>query len=429
MHDTIALDYGADSPLVLEPEPGGLVMDLAGPEGVAGDEARRLVAAAVAAPPHGPPLEAHVVPGDRVVVALAGAVPQAGAVVAALLERLVVAGVAPENVQVLQGASLDSMAETAAAEPAGGGSPAAAMPAGGGSPAAAVPAGGGSPAAAVPFDPTNEAETAYLAADDEGRPLYMARALVDADVVVAVGGWGWDAAVGGRSPEGELWPTFSRLECRRRFDVALARRGRQALPDWRSGAQEATWQLGICASLRLVAGRRDTLHAACFGLPDEAARRARAAADAWRPTIDEPVSLAVATLSRPCGGFNAVTRAVAAAARVTHPGGTICIASRVAAGPGVVFLRWRQGAPLRRLVHEAVASGDPTLVADAIETRLFARALGERRLVLLSEIGETETEELGFGCASGPEALERLFQHAESVAVLHEADRMLPRLG
>jgi len=399
MHDAIALEYGAEAPLVLEPEPGGRVVDRTGPEGVVGDEARRLVMAAVAAPPHGPPLEAHVVPGDRVVVALAGAVPQADAVVAAIHERLVAAGVAPDDVRVLQSAGLDSTAVAPAL------------------------------ASAIPFDPSREADTAYLAADDEGRPLYMARALVDADVVVAVGGWGWDAAIGGRSPEGELWPTFSRLDCRRRFDLALARRGRQALPDWRSGAQEATWQLGICASLRLVAGRRDTLHAACFGLPDEAARQARAAAAAWCPDVEEPVELAVATLSRPVSGFGAITRAVAAAARVTHPAGTICVASRVATGPGMVFLRWRQGAPLRRLVHEAVASGDPTLVADAIETRLFARALGERRLVLLSDIGETETEELGFGCATGPEALEKLFHHAESVAVLHEADRMLPRIG
>jgi hypothetical protein len=416
MHDAIALEYGADSPLVLEPEPGGLVMDRAGPEGVADDEAHQLVSAAVAAPPHGPPLEAHVVPGDRVVVALAGDVPQADAVVAALRERLVASGVAPEDVQVLHGADLES--------------PVPAARAGGGSPSATEPAGGAAArGSVVSFDPADETATAYLAADAEGRPLYMARALVDADVVVAVGGWGWDAAVGGRSPEGELWPTFSRLECRRRFDVALARRGRQALPDWRSGAQEASWQLGICASLRLVAGRRGTLHAACFGLPDEAARQAREAADAWRPSIDEPVALTVATLSQPAGSFRGVTRAVAAAARVTHPAGTICIASRVATGPGVVFLRWRQGAPLRRLVHEAATSGDPTLVADAIETRLFARALGERRLVLLSEIAETEIEELGFGCAAGPESLERLFQHAESVAVLHEADRMLPRLG
>ena len=28
--------------------------------------------AAIAAPPHGPPLSAHVVPGDRVVIAIAG---------------------------------------------------------------------------------------------------------------------------------------------------------------------------------------------------------------------------------------------------------------------------------------------------------------------------------------------------------------------
>ena len=124
-----------------------------------------------------------------------------------------------------------------------------------------------------------------------------------------------------------------------------------------------------------------------------------------------------------------MTRAVAAAARVTRPGGTVCIACRVAAGPGIIFERWRQGAPLDRLIHEAATLGDPALVADAVETRLFARALGDRRLVLLSGLDEAAVEELGFGHAASPEAVERLAHRAECLVVLHEADRMLPHLG
>ena len=118
--------------------------------------------------------------------------------------------------------------------------------------------------------------------------------------------------------------------------------------------------------------------------------------------------------------------ALAAAARITRPGGTICVAGDVREGPGIIFLRWRQGAALEALVHEAAALGDPALVADALETRLFARALGDRRLVVLSGIDEATVEELGFGYAAGPEAVERLAHRAESLVVLHEADRMLP---
>ena len=137
--------------------------------------------------------------------------------------------------------------------------------------------------------------------------------------------------------------------------------------------------------------------------------------------------LAVASLADPGGGFETVTRAVAAAARVTHPGGTICVACRLAEPPGLIFSRWRQGAPLEPLVHEAVGTGDPAIIVDAVQTRLFARALGDRRLVLLSDLDEGVVEELEFGYAATPEVVERLAHRSESVIVLHEAERLSPK--
>lgn len=398
---------GHDEALLLEPAAGTEVVECAGPEGVTGDAARELVCAAVATPADGPPLEAHVVPGDRVVVAVAGDAPQAAAVLAAITDQLRAAGVEVADTKALFAEPLEPLR------------PGADLPVG-------TAAGIGETAV---FDPANDAATAYLVADQAGNPLYLARLLVDADVVVAVGSWGWNAALGGRSLEGELWPAFGRRQCRLDLVRALARRGRHALADWRTGMQEISWQLGVCASLRLVPGRGGAVHAACFGLPDAAARQARAAAAAWCPRVDDPVELSIASLSDPHADFGCVTRAVAAAARVTQPAGTICIACRVAAGPGLIFLRWRQGAPLEQLVHEAVATGDPALIADALQTRLFARALGERRLVLLSDIDEAAVEELAFGHAATPDVVERLAHRADSIAVLHEADLMLPNPG
>jgi len=399
--EPITLDYGADEPLVLEPLEGGATA-FAAPRGVIGAEARRLVMEAVTAPLHGPPLSAHVVPGDRVVIAVAGAVVQAPAVVDAVVECLISAGVAEADAVVLEGPGLGSLAlGRAAAQPL--------------------------LAKAEAFDPASDVATSYLAADEAGRPLYLARALVDADVVVAVGEWGFSPALGGRSIEGELWPTFARAECRRDLLVALARRGRGALPDWKSGMQEIAWQLGVCANLRLVRGAAGSLLAARFGLPDEAARQAREAAACWCPPIEPLADLAVASLSDPDGGFGAIAAAAAAAARVTRPGGTICVACRGIEPAGVVFTRWRQGAPLEGLVHEAVATRDPVLIADALLTRLFARALDDRRLVLLSDLGEEAVEELEFGYAASPEVVERLAHRSERIVVLAEADRCLPK--
>ena len=392
----IALDSAAGSPR-LDLAEGTLVTECRGPAGVTGEAARELVVRALEAGGHGPPLSAHVVPGDRATIAVAGELPQGPAVLAALTACLAAGGVAADDTSILQAAPLE-----AARRPD------------------LLPG-------AVPFDPTSETATSYLAADADARPLYLARSLVDADVVVAVGGFGWDAALGGRSPEGELWPAFGRRDNREAFTLALARRGRDALVDWRGALHDITWQLGVCASLRLVAGRGGSLHAACFGLPEEATRLARDAAAAWRPSIDEPADLVVATVSAGGTGFGGVVRAAAAAARVALPAATIVVIAGEASAPGIVLTRWRQGTPLGPLVREATASGDAALVADAVEAKLLARALGERRLVLLSPLGEAEVEDLGFGHAAEIGVVERLANRAEQLVVLHEADRMLPR--
>lgn len=403
----IQFDYSAE-PLVLTVDAAALVADCHGPEGALDDAAGRIVADAVANPPSGPPLKSHVVPGDRVAIALAGDVPQQGAVTAAVVEALCGAGVAADDITLLHARPL---------EPLRAGQ------------AEAVPGERASQAGLVhEFHPAHDAETAYLLADEEARPLHLARTLVDADVVVAVGGWGFDAALGGRSLEGELWPTFARETCRRDLVTSLAKRGRRALADWRSHMQAITWQLGVAASLRLVAGRGDTLAAACFGLPDSAARDARELAAGWSPAVSAPAAVAICSLARPDAGFAAITRALAAAARVTRPDATICIASTASAPPGTIFTRWRQGAPLAPLVHEAIGTGDPALIADAVETRFFARALEDRRLVLLSGLDESLVEDLEFGFADSPAVVERLAKRADSLVVLHEADRLFPRL-
>ena len=103
------------------------------------------------------------------------------------------------------------------------------------------------------------------------------------------------------------------------------------------------------------------------------------------------------------------------------------MACRIGEKPGIIFERWRQGAPLEGLVHEAIASGDKTLLTDALQTRLFARALDDRRLVLLSDLDESTVEDLEFGYAATPEVVERLAHRADSLVVLPEADRCFPK--
>lgn len=390
----ITLDSAA-GPLVIDLAEGSLISEFRGPAGVAGAAAFDLVTRAVSSPGHGPPLSAHVVPGDRVVIAVAGDIPQAGPVTDALEGCLMAGGVSAADIAVLQ------------AEPLFGSLPAKA------------------PRAQI-FDPSVESATAYLFADTSARPLYFSRSLVDADVVVAVGSFGWDAALRGRSPEGELWPAFGRGENRAALIDAIARRGQAALRDWRSDLHDVTWQLGVAASLRLVDGADGSLHAAWFGHPEEATRLARRAAAGWRPRIEEPADLAIAALGSRPGSFADLVRGVSAAARLTVPDATICVVGSLIGPPGVVVSRWRQGTPLKPLLREAIGSRDPALAADAVDARLLARSLGDRRLVLLCGLEESVVEELEFGHAADGSVVERLANQAERVAVLHQAERMFP---
>jgi len=407
----IEIDYGPADPLRLEIGRDALIGDCRGPDGTEGGAAGQIAATALRASAESP-LALHVVPGDRVTVALAGAVPQAEAVAAAILAELQAGGVADDDVTLLHARPFDPLE--------------ASLPDADRSPDASglqaeIPG-------AVGFHPDVDAETAYLAADQDARPIHVARALVDADVVLAVGEWGFDPAFGGRSLKGELWPTFARQSSQLELAKALARKGRNSLPRWRTVMQDTLWQLGVCANLRLVAGRGGSLATASFGLAAEAADRARQAATAWNPEFSAPAAVAVCTLTDPTAGFASITRAVAAASRVTLPAGTICIACAGSAPPGMIFSRWRQGTPLGPLIREAVASGDPSLIADALLTRFFARGIGDRRLVLLSGLDESTVEDLEFGYAESTAVIERLARRAESVVLLHEADRMLPRL-
>lgn len=388
----VELSYGASDPLVLEVQAESLLGSLAGPPGMTTARAEECVAAA--APPEGPELSAHVVPGDRVVIALCGDVPELSHVVAAVTAQLARGNVSADCIRILHAGS--------------------------------TACGHGF---VEEFDPTLESDTAYLAADEAGRPLHLARALVDADVVVAIGTWSFDASFGGRGLAGELWPAFGRRERQDELAADLARRGRRALGPWLAVQRTLTWQLGVASCLRLVWGRDGSLAGAAFGLPEDAARRAGRMARAWAPTIPTPADLAICTLSAGADGFGAVVRAVAAAARITRPDATICVATTQAPEPGPVVTRWRQGAALRPLVGEARVSGDRRLVADAVQTRFLARSLEDRRLVLLSGLDEATVEDLEFGFAEDPDALARLVRRASSVVFLHEADRMLPSIA
>jgi len=407
----VHLNYGRDNPLVINCQPSTEIVELRGPKGFDTDASVGVVRDALLQPVAGPALPDHVVPGDRVVIAQAGHLPGgqllSDAIYLAILESLQAGGVRAEDIQlVIASPNIQSDDPSLTLG------------------SACTP---NQPFSVTTFDPLNDSGTAYLLADESGEPLHLARSLVDADVVLAVGNFGYDASLSGRSPEGELWPSFARQNRRQALVTSLLKNRRRALRHWRDEAEQITAQLGVLASLHLVAGNNQTLAGAAFGFPDASVTQARLLAKEWRPPPRSPSALTIAGIAdQPCS-FVDLTRALAAAARVTSHDGTICVACTMREEPGMVFTRWRQGIELRMLLREASDSDDIRLHKDALQTSLFARVLGDRRLVLLSQLEQELVEDLDIGHAETPDAVNRLIQQADSVCVLHDANRLCPQ--
>lgn len=409
----IDLDYAAAGPLPLAVGSVPLLANIGGSTGLSPAALSNGLAESLGRPLSGPPLRQHVVPGDRVVIALPGRLPGGGEmlelVVRGLIDSLTAGGVALDDIAVLTAPPLELLGPEEVS----------------GRQTAALPTG--LTEQTIRFQPEVDDETAYLLADGNNEPLHLARELVDADVVVAVETFSVDPALGGRTPAGELWPGFARQDRRLTLVRSLLETRRPVLEAWRRLAAAVTDQLGLLASLRLMPGCGQSLTGVAFGFPADATRRGRQLAQAWRPAIGQQAALTIAGINVPDCTLATLTRAVAAAARATRPDGTICVACNLAGLPDGLFTRWRRGEPLFTLVGDAAGSDDPALLGEALQTLLFARALGDRRLVLFSRLDEETVESLDIGHADNPEAVNRLIHQADSFIVLHEAHRLCPR--
>ena len=407
----VDLNYGSEDPLVIDSISSDAIVEIRGPEGVDADAAVGVIRDALLLPVAGPPLSKHVVPGDRVIIAQAGDLPGgtllSDSIYSAILEILQSGGVSPDDVQrIIAPPTMESDALSLSDE---------------------LPSTEIQNISTTIFNRLIDSDTAYLSADEAGEPLHLAGALIDADVVLSIGSFGYDASLRGRSPEGELWPSFARQNRCQKFIKALLKKRQLTLHHWRDESEQITAQLGIMASLRLVAGNHQTLAGAAFGFPSASIAQSRAHAKGWRPTISSRSPLTIAGIpDRPCR-FVELTRAVAAAARVTTHDGTICIACNMSEKPGIIFTRWRHGVDLPMLLREASDSEETVLLLDALHTSLFAQALENRRLVLLSHLDQEFVEDLDIGHAETPDAINRLIQQSESVTVLHEANRLCPK--
>lgn len=402
MQEKIA--YGVDSHVTIEFEQSALITDYSEPSENA-LSIREAVAQAFAAPIGYPVFAQSLTPSDRLIIAVDRSVPQAPVLVAAVVDVLTAAGVDPDNIAVLH-------------------APEVMVRNGDSQYSKVVAAIDGSVRVAV-HDPDDSAQLAYLAADEEARPIYLNRGLCDADVVIPIVTARVADAPGYFGVHGGLYPSFADAKAIARFrapvsTVQAPQRARRC-----AEAQRASWLLGIQFAVQVIPGPKHRISAIVAGQIDQVAQLAdQSYHEAWSYSAPRRAELVIATIpaDADCQTWDALGQALVAAGRICEDGGTILVCSDIASAPGKALghlMSYADDDTLRRRVLRERSS-------DALTAALLLESRGRQHVYLLSRLDRATTEGLGMGFIASSSDIQHLVSHSRTTALLPYAQYIMP---
>jgi nickel-dependent lactate racemase len=335
----------------------------------------QVVRAALNDPSDFPPLAAACVPGDRAVLVLDRGVACAADVVGEVVRTCCDAGADPNRLTILQPADW----RRRAAE----------------DPRSRLPNDLRAAVAWAIHDPTRADSTGYLASTSTGERVYLARDLLDADLVIPLYAAGFDSVLGYRGPGNLFYPGLSTLE-------ALARSRGEGHPELRPEddrplrqlGDEISWLLGIQFAVCAAPGRgAGTVAAVWAGQVETVQRQAQQFVNHTRRIqLDRRAETVVVAVSGPAGrvGWEEVGSALEAAQHLVVRDGRILILSSLQTppGPGMEIVRASRSAKaaLQRLRKES-----PPDLVPSVQT---AAASDWARVFLFSQLAPSVVEDL-----------------------------------
>jgi nickel-dependent lactate racemase len=369
------------------------------PEPVADLKAQ--LCAALSAPIDFPPLDQVCIPGDRVVVALDRGTPGASDLVAGIWQSLSRRGVAPESFEVLQPASFRT-----ATQP---------------DPRLGMPPSDAKRACWKIHDATDASGQAYLAATARGERIYLARDLVDADVVISAGAIEFDPVLGYRGTNSVFYPGLSNVDAIKRSrgegHDELAPENDRPL---RQSIDEIAWLLGTQFTVQVIPASGQQAAHVLAGSIESVLRRGRQLLDqSWRvqPLQRAPLVLAAVDADAGGHGWAQVGSALAACRNLVTKGGQIVLLSQCAEEllPGMEMIRTCQSP------REALARIRKELPPDVLAAAQLASASAWARVYLLSRLPADVVEELFVVPLADLAEVGRLLDRCESCLAVESA--------
>jgi nickel-dependent lactate racemase len=396
---SISLSYGRHGNFMCEVDPRRVVAHHSGPAQCAG--LSKKVRTALESPLDFPALSQVCIPGDNVVVALDRHTPCAAELVVEIWTMLESRGVDAAAVEILQPAALDSVPLV--------------------DPRLNLPEPVKSQFRWTIHDPTDPKRQAYLAATARGERIYLARELVEADVVLSVGMIAYDPVLGYRGTSSVFYPGLSNTE------AVIRSRGEghsELGPDderpLRQLIDEIAWLLGTQFSIQVLPASGGGAADIVAGAYDRVFRKGKQLlAGYWQVALDARADMVVAAVDADSAGhgWDQIGAALATARNLVAKGGKIVLLSELDAEPeiGIELIR-KSESP-----RSALAPIRKTAPVDMISARQFASAADWARVYLVSKLPAGMVDELFMVPIENDRELARLLGGEDSCVILGSA--------
>ncbi|MDB4614652.1 lactate racemase domain-containing protein, partial [bacterium] len=382
----IEIHFGADGRLAVEIEPRQLALDFSPAAAVA--DTRSAIRTALTQPTEFPPLSQVVIPDDSVILAVDAITPSLQQIVAEVWDILAQAGIQPDQLRIIQAAANTPT-----------------------DPRAQLPDDIRESIVWIRHDPADEDTCGYLASSTGGERIYLARELLEADVVISIGAIGFDPLLGYRGTNSVFYPALSNADAVKK---SLGQGHTELEPDnsrpLRQLADEASWLLGNLFTIQTIGNTQNNFAHVMAGATEVVMRRGcEVLNDHWRAQLDHRCEVVVASIDKPNATWSDVGAALATARNLVTRGGWMIILSDLADEPDVG-------------IKMIAAADDPDdamkpirleLPGDVIPATQWINAINWGRVFLLSKLNPDLVEELFCAPMQSAEEVERLL-HSSS---------------
>jgi len=407
------LRYGAESRLVVDVDREAVVARCI-PARQPLSDPMRAVQDALATPIDFPPLQMSTTPGDRVTLAFDHGVADSALMAAGIVQILRDNGVSASDITILLGEN-GTRAEAAANRRF----------------TAAFESARQhyhlDPITVAIHDSKDRQQLSYLAATEDGLPIYLNRALTDADVVVPISTVQLSGALRYLGVYSGLFPVFSDASTISRFYSPSPTHHPDQQAKLKAECDEAAWLLGALLAVQVVPGPCGTTLQIIAGEARGVERRGQQiTAEAWVFDAPRRASVVLATIGggQEQQGWLDFARALSTASEVAEEEGVVVLCTE---------LRCRPGPSLKRLTDERAEASvtrkriQKDKTPDAISADTLVRAREHLRIFLLSDLDSEVVEDLGIGYVADPHEIQRLCNGRESFILVQDAHRALVR--